>query len=178
MGMCRLGRRGWFRAQTACRLDDGDSPCGVTTFKNDLCRLGDAQDSQQTAVHGCGVKQPTDRSRSRISDTFSSKVTNFFWRVLPSRVTANVVVFATFTLVVRCKSKQMGCAWVACMLTSALGTPGIKNKTSSKIMLWQRLEIFELWRYRRNIKKIRDVHECTRWSDRSTACVTAVHQLD
>lgn len=110
MEMSRLGRRGWFRAQTACRLDDGDSPCGVATFKNDLCRLGDAQDSQQTAVHGCGVKQPTDRSRSRISDTFSSKVTNFFWRMLPSRVTVNVVVFATFTLAVRCKSKHRGYA--------------------------------------------------------------------
>lgn len=97
MGMSRLGRRGWFRAQTACRLDDGDSPCGVTTFKNDLCRLGDAQDSQQTAVHGCGVKQPTDRSRSRISDTFSSKVTNFFG-VCCLRVSRRMSLFSPLLL--------------------------------------------------------------------------------
>lgn len=73
-----LGRRGRLGAHTACRLDDGDSPCGVTTFKNDLRRLGDAQHSQQTAVHGCGVKQPTDGPRPHISHTFSLKVTDFW----------------------------------------------------------------------------------------------------
>lgn len=49
----------------------------------------------------------------------------------PSRVTVNVVVFATFTRLAL-KSKQSGSAKVACKLTSTLGTSDIKNKLCRK----------------------------------------------
>lgn len=76
---CCLCRRGWFCAQTTRSLEDGNSLDGIGTFEKDLCRLGQTQGSQQTAVHGCGGKTTDIQNLTYNSDWFSTRLLTFQW---------------------------------------------------------------------------------------------------